>query len=325
MGRGERNDAISSLKPSLDVVIVNWNAGDYLRRCLESIPSARTDDFELKRVVVVDNASSDGSAEIPKTLDLPLVIIRNDENRGFAAACNQGVSGSEADYLLFLNPDAQLFPESLARPIRFMESLDHSRVGICGVKLLDENGGTTTTCARFPSLAIYVSQMFGLSRLFPKIFPRHFLQPYELSCNREVDQIIGAFFLIRKGLFFKLNGFDERFFVYFEEVDLSLRAKREGYSSCIIYDAAALHVGRVSSDQASLMALYYSLSSRLKYAIKHFRRWEAIILIFLTFTVEFVTRIFWAMIGSSVFGLRDVLSAYKILALSFIPKESQCR
>jgi len=316
---------MNGLRPSLDIVIVNWNTGDYLRRCLESIPSARTGDFDLKRVVVVDNASSDRSMEVPGTLDLPLVLIRNDENRGFAAACNQGASSSEADYLLFLNPDTRLLPESLARPIRFMESPDHAGVGICGVKLVDEGGLVTTACARFPSLAIYISQMFGLSTLFPEVFPPHFLSTEEMGQSREVNQIIGAFFLIRKGLFNKLNGFDERFFVYFEEVDLSLRAKREGYTSYFLADAAAIHIGRVSSGHATLMSLYYSLSSRLMYALKHFRWWEAIILIFLTITVEFIARLFWAMIGSSVFSVKDVLSAYKLLSMSFIPRGSTRR
>jgi GT2 family glycosyltransferase len=325
LGRGERNDTISSFKPSLDIVIVNWNAGDYLFRSLESIPPARTKDFELKRVVVVDNASSDGSVELIKGVDLPLLIIRNKENRGFAVACNQGAAGSESDYLLFFNPDASMSPESLGRPIRFMESPDHTHVGICGIKLLDEDGKITTACARFPSLSIYVSQMFGLSKLFPKYFPRHFLLPEELLESREVDQIIGAFFLIRKDLFIKLNGFDERFFVYFEEVDLSLRAKQVGYASYYLADVAAMHIGRISSRQESMMTLYYSLSSRLKYAMKHFMPWEASGLIFLTFSVEFVARMVWAITGSSVFGFRDILYAYKLLSASFIHGRSFCR
>ena len=314
-----------AFQPSLDIIIVNWNTGDYLRRCLESIPQALTDEFELNRVVVVDNASSDGSAEMLTEPDLPLIVIRNNENRGFAAACNQGASGSEADYLLFLNPDTRLYPESLGRPIRFMESKDHSRVGICGVKLLDEDGRATTAFARFPSLALYASQMFRLPRLFRKIVPRHIIPPEELSNSREVDQIIGAFFMIRKDLFERLNGFDERFFVYFEEVDLSLRAKQEGYASYYLSDAAALHVGRVSSQKSSMMSLYYSLSSRLKYTLKHFRRWEAVILISLTFSVEFVMRMLQSIAGTSVFSFGDILSAYKLLAISYIPGRSPCR
>jgi GT2 family glycosyltransferase len=251
--------------------------------------------------------------------------MRNDVNRGFAAACNQGASGSEADYLLFLNPDTRLHPESLCRPIRFMESPNRRRVGICGVKLIDEGGGMAASCARFPSLAVYISQMLNLSRLFPKRFPSHFITSDELTESREVDQIIGAFFLIRKDMFVELNGFDERFFVYYEETDLSLRAKRVGYTSYYLADTMATHIGRVSSRQASTRTLFYSLSSRIKYTRKHFRTWEAIVLIVMIFSVEFFTRTVWSITGSSVFSFREILSAYMLLVLSFLPEGWQYR
>ena len=315
---------MSNLRPSVDIIIVNWNAGDFLLRCLESIPPARTAEFELKRVVVVDNASSDGSLNTIARLDLPLTVIRNTENRGFSAACNQGASGPGSDYLLFLNPDTCLYHDSLSRPIRFMEDPCNARVGICGIKLLDQVGEIATSCARFPSLSIYVSQMFGLNRFFPRYFLRHFLLPEELLESREVDQVIGAFFLVRRELFDRLSGFDERFFVYFEEVDLSLRMKQEGYVSYFLSDVNAMHIGRVSSGQVSFMALYYSLSSRLKYAMKHFGRMETIGLILLTFTVEFITRVFWASARSSNLNVGGVLSAYKLLAKSFFPWKSLC-
>ncbi len=316
---------MNSRVPSLDIVVVNWNAGDYLRQCLESISLARTDEFEVKRVVVVDNASSDGSLNTVTALNLPLTLLRNMENRGFSAACNQGALGSTADYLLFLNPDTCLHTDSLRRPILFMESAAHARVGICGIRLVDAAGKMAAACARFPTLSIYVSQMFGLSAFFPRHAPRHFLSPEELLQNREVDQVIGAFFLVRRDLFNRLKGFDERFFVYFEEVDLSIRANREGYSSYYLSDVTALHVGRISSRQDSTMSLYHSLSSRLKYAAKHFKPWEKVGLIVLTFSVEFPARMVWAIVGSSVYSVRDILTAYKRLSSSLVYGGTSCR
>ncbi len=115
---------------SLDIVIVNWNTGGQLRACLASIAAAAQDGFVLNRVVVVDNGSKDGSAEGLQDFSVPLMVLRNRENRGFAAACNQGAQGSAADYLLFLNPDVRLYPDSLARPIRFMEEPVNARIGI---------------------------------------------------------------------------------------------------------------------------------------------------------------------------------------------------
>src|SRR5271156_1399355 len=100
--------------PSLDIIIVNWNAGSQLQQCLDSIRTANFDGFELLRVVVVDNASSDGSADHLPPGNVPLSVIRNTTNRGFAAACNQGAMDSSASYLLFLNPDIVLASDSLS-------------------------------------------------------------------------------------------------------------------------------------------------------------------------------------------------------------------
>lgn len=306
-------------------MIVNWNTGDFLRNCLGSISAACTDDFVLKRVVVVDNASGDGSAESLRFGDIPLAVIGNDVNRGFAAACNQGAAGTDADYLLFLNPDTRLRGESLCRPIRFMESPAHRRVGICGIRLIEDGGGIAASCARFPSLKGYISQMLHLSWIAPKRFAGHFLSPGELTDSREVDQVIGAFFLIRRDLFTRLDGFDERFFVYYEETDLSLRAKQLGYVSYFLADTVAVHTGRVSTRQVSSRNLYYSLSSRIKYTRKHFRAWEVILLILLTFSAEFFARTAWAIAGSSIYKVRDIVSAYGLLAMSFLPGASKHR
>ena len=128
----------------LDVVIVNWNSGVQLWSCLSSLASVVKSNNFINRVVVVDNASTDNSFNILDELDLPLKIIRNNENRGFAAACNQGAKGSTADYLLFLNPDTRLFQESLDKAIKYMEDPGHKDVGIIGIQLLDENGRICT-------------------------------------------------------------------------------------------------------------------------------------------------------------------------------------
>ncbi|MFN2572496.1 MAG: glycosyltransferase, partial [Gemmatimonadales bacterium] len=133
----------------LDIVIVNWNSGTQLRRCLESIPAAERRGLEIRRVTVVDNASSDHSADALDDLPLPLVCIRNATNRGFAAACNQAARGSPAAYLLFLNPDATVGKDALAAPIHFLEQPAHGTVGIVGVQLRDEKGVVARGCARF--------------------------------------------------------------------------------------------------------------------------------------------------------------------------------
>ena len=303
---------------SLDIIIVNWNAGRQLWECLESIVSANGEGFDLTRVVVVDNASTDGSIEGLENLGLPLTIIRNAENRGFGAACNQGSEGSQADYLLFLNPDIRLFPGSLWKPINFMQQPGHEHIGICGVSHVDEAGRMTTSCARFPTLKLMFGEMTGLYMLFPKVFPRHFLAENECNRSMEVDQIMGAFFLVRKSVFDSLNGFDERFFVYFEEVDFSLRAKQKGFTSYYLSDVSIFHKGGGTTEQVKLLRLFYSLRSKILYGLKNFNFSQALSLIFLTFSIELIARILRSVIKLSLLSFYETIGAYIKLTIFFL-------
>ena len=301
-------------QPSLDIIIVNWNTGILLRDCLQSLRQACSEDFRLDRVVVVDNNSSDGSAVgVKGLLDHPIFVLRNDANRGFAAACNQGAAGTQADYLLFLNPDTRVFPDSLQRPLDFLEETESARYGVCGVRHVDEWGAFTTSCARFPSLRIFVGRMTGLNRLFPKWFPPHLMLESECSGSREVDQIIGAFFLVRRTLFETLGGFDPRFFVYFEEVDFSLRALQKGFRSYYLSAAAVYHKGAGSSQQAKAARLFYSLRSRLLFGFKHYPFLEALTLAVLTLTVEMIARLLAAVGSLSMSRLVETVQGYTAL------------
>src|SRR5436190_20048041 len=116
-------------RASVHVVIVNWNSGAQLRECLASFADLSGEDAVLACITVVDNASSDGSCDGIEA-GAPLTVIRNGENRGFAAACNQGAIGSDAEFILFLNPDTRLMPDSLEGPARYLRAPEHKSVGI---------------------------------------------------------------------------------------------------------------------------------------------------------------------------------------------------
>ena len=302
----------------VDIVIVNWNAGLLLRQCLESIVIDR-DGFVLDRVIVVDNASSDGSLDGLEKISLPLTLIRNPENKGFAAACNQGAQGSRADYLLFLNPDTRLFADSLSVPLAFMEAPPNKTVGICGIQLLDDSGNVSRSCARFPTPAMFYSRILGLARLFPGYFSDHFMAEWGHDENREVDHVIGAFYMVRRRLFEQLGGFDERFFVYLEDIDFSYRAKKSGWKSYYLAETQAYHKGGGTSEQIKAKRLFYSLRSRIRYGYKHFSRSQATMLLLATLLLEPLTRLALNALQGSYKDARETISGYRML-YSALPK-----
>jgi N-acetylglucosaminyl-diphospho-decaprenol L-rhamnosyltransferase len=275
----------------LHIVIVNWNTGAYLGQCLQSIAHAERREASISRVTVVDNASSDESARVLNDLLLPVEVIYNSRNTGFAAGCNQAAAGSTADYLLFLNPDTRLFSDTLDAVTSFMEDERAADVGICGVQVVDDEEKPTISCARFPTLRVLLGEMTGLHLVLPRLFPRHQLTVDETSHSRVVDQVIGAFFFVRRDLFARLGGFDERYFLYFEEVDLALRARRLGARSYFLKEARIVHAGNVSSNQIRGTRLYHLLRSRLLFAYEHWPRWQAGVLVVLTLSVEPVARV----------------------------------
>jgi hypothetical protein len=297
----------------LDIVIVNWNSGVLLREAVASI--AEFGANLVNKVIVVDNDSLDDSLTVVEAngADLPfsLSIIRNPTNLGFGAACNQGAKQAESEYLLFLNPDTALFADTLSKALAYMQDPANARVGICGVQLLDEQGRVSRSCARFPSARRFLAHALGVDRLFPQL--GHFMADWDHRQTREVDQVIGAFFLVRREMFEALGGFDERFFVYFEEVDLSRRARNAGWRSVYLADAQAFHVGGGTSGQVKARRLFYLSRSCLLYATKHFSVAGAAVAMFATLLVEPLSRTMLALLRGSWSGVKETWAAYGML------------
>lgn len=300
--------------PGLDIVIVNWNSGELLKASLTSIAASKQDGFRLSKVIIVDNASSDNSLEGLERLGLPIEIIRNSSNLGFAAAVNKGTRAGSGDYLLLFNPDALLAEETISTVIAFMERPQNKKVGICGVKLLEDNGHISPgACAYFPTLSTYLGKATGLSRALPGLFPKQFVGAGELVSSKIVDHVCGAFYMVRRSLFERLNGLDERFFVYLEDLDFSLRAKKSGYVTYYLSEVSAYHSGGGVSKKVKATRLFYSLRSRILYARKHFSRLDAMLLVALTVTVEPVARVTLALAKGSFAETIDTLKGYRKL------------
>ncbi len=292
----------------LSIIIVNWNSGDQLRKCIDSIKSCQ--DGSNLPLIIIDNASSDNSIDLIRaTPKILLIELKN--NLGFAKACNLGAGLANSKYLLFLNPDTLVFDGTLNFSVKFMESSTNHNVGICGVQLVDESGVISRTCAQCPTPVRLILQSLGVDRFLTKF--SHFLTYWDHKSVKLVDQVIGAYFLVKSNLFIQLNGFDERFFLYYEEVDFSYRARLAGWFSAYIPDVKIFHAGGGSSNQIKAKRLFYVLRSKIIYSFKHFSIFSALLVTFSTLIFEPFARILWCLKMSSPRGVKELCIAYLYL------------
>lgn len=293
------------IENACSIVIVNWNSGQQVTQCIDSLHL--TDTISA---IVVDNASHDQS-ERPLENTPGVFLLRLPINMGFGKACNLGAQEDHTEFLLFLNPDTTVYPNTLEKALAFMQNPANAKVGICGVQLVDESGHVARSCARFPSVMRFVAHSAGLDKVFPRL--GHPMVEWPHGNTQEVDQVIGAFFLVRRSLFEALGGFDERFFVYFEEVDFSLRARRAGWRSVYLADVQAFHAGGGTSNQVKARRLFYSLRSRLLYAAKHFSVAGALVVFLATLLVEPLSRSALALARRSLPSLKETWQGYGML------------
>ncbi len=292
----------------IDIVVVNWNSGAQLEECVASVRAHG--DGLVERCVVVDNGSVDGSVDfLDGAQDVDLV--RTGANLGFAKACNVGAARGDAGLVLFLNPDARLLENSLAGAVEFLGAQGNETVGIVGVQLIGDDGRVQRTCARFPTPLRFVAKSIGLHTWF-KQFDTH-MTDWGHDRTRQVDHVIGAFFLVRRSLFQSLSGFDERFFVYLEDLDLSFRAHASGYKSWYLADIQAFHKGGGVSEQVKAHRLFYSLRSRILYAFKHFSYPSALVVASAALALEPVSRLALLCARRRWREVPDLLKGYRML------------
>ena len=292
----------------IDIVIVNWNAGLLVKECIDSIIKYK--GALVSKIVVVDNNSSDDSSNFLDNYT-EVNLIRASENLGFSKACNLGASYCDAEFILFLNPDTQLHVSTLSNVHHFMHKKKNAKVGICGVQLYDENGQVARSCSRKPSLSALFAHAIGMTKIFPSFGDA--MKEWDHSSTRIVDQVIGAFFFVRRNLYLSMNGFDERFFVYFEEVDFSVRAKNNGWHSVYFSGAEAFHLGGGTSYQVKAKRAFYSNRSRIQYIIKHFNAPTVLIALFVTLCIEPISRSVSALSKESNISFKENLRAYYML------------
>jgi hypothetical protein len=294
----------------VDIVIVNWNSGSYLQKCVQSIFNGINENF-VQKVFIIDNNSSDASLK-NIFLNDKVQVIYNKENLGFAKACNQGFKISAAKYVLLLNPDVQLLQETIPQCISFMDQ--RNGIDILGCQLLNDQNEIAFSCSRFPSAGGIFRDSTGLSKIAPRLFkPGIIMRDWSHTESQFVDQIMGAFMFMRRTVFEKIGLFDERFFVYFEEVDFSKRLSKVGGKSFFTSEIKAIHSGEGTTGSVKGFRLFLNLKSRLQYAKKHFNSFGYASVWLTTFFIEPISRSFFLIASGRSKELRDLWQGYKYL------------
>ena len=246
----------------LSVIIVNYNVRHFLEQCLYSVRAA-LQGLE-GQVIVIDNDSRDKSIDYLKPSFPEVSFIGNEQNAGFAKGCNQGLSISRGRYILFLNPDT-IVPENCFRDcIRFFE--DNPGAGALGCRMVDGSGKFLPESKRaFPSPLTSLYKLFGFAKLFPRsrIFSRYHLGHLSPDRDNEVDVLAGAFFMTRREVLDKVGSFDETFFMYGEDVDLSYRIQKAGWKNYYFSGTTVIHFKGESTRKGSMnyVRMFYQAMS----------------------------------------------------------------
>lgn len=259
----------------LSIIIVSWNVRDKLRENLAAL--YKSDGGLQFEVFVVDNDSNDGTAEMVR-VDFPKVkLIANRENVGFAKANNQAIKYATGDYILLLNPDMRVFPDTLDSMVGWMENCQEAAVAGC--HLVNEKGETIPHVRRFPTFKDQLAIVLKIPHFFPKILNGYLRTDFNYNQDAMVDSIRGGFFMIRAEMIKKIGVLDERFFVWFEEVDYCKRLREAGLEVWYTNSAECVDfVGQSFKQLKRGTTQRYFRDSMLKYFEKWHPRWQYLLL-----------------------------------------------
>ena len=262
--------------PLVDVVVVCWNDKDKIAVALDSVfalPEIAADP-DLARVVVSDNGSTDGSRTyLRERYGERVTILENGANLGFAAACNRAFVATDSPYVYLLNPDAELRPGALAAIVAFMDA--HPQAGIAGSRIYDRDGAISESCGEFDTWAgaFLRSSAWGEWPMFRRFANGAELRRWGHADERRVDLVVGAALCIRRTLLDRIGGFDERYFLYHEEIDFAKRAAAAGAESWYVPTSEAVHEGMGSARGLYSVEARKQTSRRLYWIKHHGRPW----------------------------------------------------
>lgn len=230
----------------LSIIIVNWQTPDYLKNCLASIFQNPL-SIGLMEVIVIDNASSDNSADLVAKQFPQTILIVNQKNIGFAKAVNQGLIKAQGDYCLLLNPDTLILPETLNQTVATMEQ--QPNYGILGCQINNPDHSLQKSVRRLPKAWSQAAILLKLHALFPGLLKQYLCLDFDYEKSQAVEQVMGAFFLINKKTIKAIGPLNEQFFTWFEEVEYCRRAKRQGWTIWYQAESKIIHYGGQSFSQ----------------------------------------------------------------------------
>ncbi|MCX8057314.1 MAG: glycosyltransferase [Ignavibacteria bacterium] len=253
----------------LSIIIVNYNVKAFLQNCLLSILKA-TEKISSE-IIVVDNASDDGSVEIVKKNFPNVKLIESKENLGFSRANNIGLKISQGKYICLINPDTIVEENTFEEMIQFMER--NPEVGLAGCKILNPDGTFQLACRRsFPTPWVAFTKIIGLSKVFPKskLFAKYNLTYLDENKSYEVDAVSGSFMFFRREVYEKIGGLDETFFMYGEDLDYCYRVKKAGYKVYYVHSTKIIHFKGESTKRSNIDELKHFYDAMRLFVKKHF-------------------------------------------------------
>ena len=295
----------------LSIIIINWNSGLLLRECISTMISAENFDENKTEIIVIDNQSTDNSLDQLPNSSL-LKVVRNKKNLGFGKASNQGASLAKGEYILFLNPDIKFSSPAI---LPALTKLKTANFHVLGIKQINNQGEVQRSCCRKPVLSTFINQTVGFYNISRRLFPSFKMVEWDHLESRLVDHVIGSFYMLERDLFWNIGGFDEDYFLFYEDLDLSWRILEAGKKIYYYTEHEVLHLGGGTTNQIKAKRYYYSIQSKHIFSKKHFSFISHFLYTTILLIIEPLARIFEQMLKFKIKDIKNIAAGYGLFLL----------